>query len=200
MVYPGFMQLCGFMAMNPDRHVSAHWEMFNHLVEGDGDSAEKHREFYDEYLAVMDLSAEYYLQTLETVFIDHLLPRGLMQHRGRPVDLKAIHRCALMTIEGEKDDITGRGQTAAALDLTPNLSPAKKQHHLQAGVGHYGVFNGSRFRLEIAPRIKAFMERNAAVEPVRSQKAVKTRLPRKEASPYLRSRVRSSAHLTLVTS
>jgi poly(3-hydroxybutyrate) depolymerase len=185
MVYPGFMQLCGFMAMNPDRHVSAHWEMFNHLVEGDGDSAEKHREFYDEYLAVMDLNAEYYLQTLETVFIDHLLPRGLMQHRGRPVDLKAIHRCALMTIEGERDDITGRGQTVAALDLTPNLSAAKKQHHLQAGVGHYGVFNGSRFKREIAPRIKAFMERNAAVEPVRSQKAVKTRLPAKRrASLY----------------
>jgi poly(3-hydroxybutyrate) depolymerase len=185
MVYPGFMQLCGFMAMNPDRHVSAHWEMFNHLVEGDGDSAEKHREFYDEYLAVMDLNAEYYLQTLETVFIDHLLPRGLMQHRGRPVDLKAIHRCALMTIEGERDDITGRGQTVAALDVTPNLSAGKKEHHLQAGVGHYGVFNGSRFKREIAPRIKAFMERNAAVEPVRSQKAVKTRLPAKRrASLY----------------
>ena len=179
MVYPGFMQLCGFMAMNPDRHVSAHWEMFKHLVEGDGDSAEKHREFYDEYLAVMDLSADYYLQTLETVFIDHLLPRGLMRHRGRPVDLKAIHRCALMTIEGEKDDITGRGQTVAALDLTSNLSAGKKEHHLQAGVGHYGVFNGSRYRLEIAPRIKAFMARHAAVEPVRSQKAVKTRLPAK---------------------
>src|SRR5215217_3743040 len=199
MVYPGFMQLCGFMAMNPDRHVSAHWEMFNHLVEGDGDSADKHRAFYDEYLAVMDLPAEYYLQTLETVFIDHLLPRGLMRHRGRRVDLRAIRRCALMTIEGENDDITGRGQTVAALDLTPNLPNAKKVHYLQAGVGHYGVFNGSRFRLEIAPRIRAFMERNAAVEPVRSQKAVKTRLPRKEASPSLRSRVRSSAHLTLVT-
>jgi poly(3-hydroxybutyrate) depolymerase len=171
LVYPGFMQLCGFMAMNPDRHLSAHWEMFNHLVEGDGDSADKHREFYDEYLAVMDLSAEYYLQTLETVFIDHLLPRGRMQHRGTPVDLKAIRHCALMTIEGEKDDITGRGQTAAALDLTPNLSAAKKEDHLQAGVGHYGVFNGSRFQREIAPRVKAFMNRNAAVERVRPQRS-----------------------------
>jgi poly(3-hydroxybutyrate) depolymerase len=151
--------------------LSAHWEMFNHLVEGDGDSADKHREFYDEYLAVMDLPAEYYLQTLETVFIDYLLPRGLMRHRGRPVDLKAIHRCALMTIEGEKDDITGRGQAVAALGLTPNLSPAKKKHHLQAGVGHYGVFNGSRFQREIAPRIKAFMNRNAAVERVRPQRS-----------------------------
>jgi polyhydroxyalkanoate depolymerase len=171
MVYPGFMQLCGFMAMNPDRHVSAHWEMFNHLVEGDGDSADKHREFYDEYLAVMDLSAEYYLQTLETVFIDHLLPRGLMRHRGKPVDLKAIYRCALMTIEGEKDDITGRGQTVAALDLTPNLSAAKKEHHLQAGIGHYGVFNGSRFRLEIAPRIKTFMAKHAADRSFNDQRS-----------------------------
>ncbi len=178
LVYPGFMQLCGFMAMNPDRHVSAHWEMFNHLVEGDGDSADKHREFYDEYLAVMDLSAEYYLQTLGTVFIDHLLPRGLMQHRGRPVDLKAIHRCALMTIEGENDDITGRGQTVTALDLTPNLSPAKKEHHLQAGVGHYGVFNGTRYRMEIAPRIKTFMDRNSVNRPPTSRR-LPTRVSRK---------------------
>jgi poly(3-hydroxybutyrate) depolymerase len=121
----------------------------------------------------MDLPAEFYLQTLETVFIDHLLPRGLMRHRGKRVDLKAIQRCALMTIEGENDDITGRGQTVAALDLTPNLSSAKKKHHLQAGVGHYGVFNGSRFQREIAPRIKAFMNRNAAVERVRPQRSSK---------------------------
>jgi polyhydroxyalkanoate depolymerase len=171
LVYPGFMQLGGFMAMNPNRHVSAHWDMFNHLVEGDGDSAEKHREFYDEYLAVMDLTAEYYLQTLETVFIDHLLPRGLMRHRGGPVDLRAIRRCALMTIEGENDDITGRGQTVAALDLTPNLSAGKKEYYLQAGVGHYGVFNGCRFRQEIAPRIKAFMARHAAVRPLSSRRS-----------------------------
>ena len=183
LVYPGFMQLGGFMAMNPDRHVSAHWEMFNHLVDGDGDSAEKHREFYDEYLAVMDLSAEYYLQTLETVFIDHLLPRGLMQHRGRPVDLNAIRRCALMTVEGENDDITGRGQTVAALDLTPNLSAEKKEHHLQAKVGHYGVFNGSRFRREIAPRIKAFMTRNAADEPVTLQRLSRRGSPARGRAP-----------------
>jgi poly(3-hydroxybutyrate) depolymerase len=160
-VYPGFMQLSGFMAMNPDRHLSAHWEMFNHLVEGDGDSAEKHREFYDEYLAVMDLTAEFYLQTLETVFIDHLLPKGQMQHRGRLVDLTEVRRCALMTVEGEKDDITGCGQTSAALKLTPHLSADMKDHYVQAGAGHYGVFNGSRFRTAIAPRIKAFINRNA---------------------------------------
>jgi polyhydroxyalkanoate depolymerase len=108
---------------------------------------------------------------LETVFIEHLLPRGLMQHRGRPVDLKAIRRCALMTIEGENDDITGRGQTVAALDLTPNLSAGKKEHHLQARVGHYGVFNGTRFRTEIAPRIKAFMKKNAAGRPLSSRRS-----------------------------
>jgi polyhydroxyalkanoate depolymerase len=160
-VYPGFMQLSGFMAMNPDRHLTAHRDLFNHLVEGDGDSADKHRAFYDEYLAVMDLTAEFYLQTLETVFIDHLLPKGEMQHRGRLVDLMEIRDCALMTVEGEKDDITGCGQTLAALTLTPNLSADKKEHYVQAGAGHYGVFNGSRFRTEIAPRIKAFMTRNA---------------------------------------
>ena len=147
--------------MNLDRHQTAHWDMFNHLVQGDGDSAAKHREFYDEYLAVMDLTAEYYLQTVETVFIDHALPKGEMRHRGKPVDLSAIRRCALMAIEGEKDDITGIGQTRAALDLTPNLSAEKKAYHLQIGAGHYGVFNGSRFRAEIAPKIAAFMEQNA---------------------------------------
>ncbi len=168
LVYPGFYQLTGFMSMNLDRHLTAHWDMFNHLVEGDGDSAAKHREFYDEYLAVMDLAAEFYLETVETVFIEHALPRGAMRHRGEVVDLTAIHRCALMAVEGEKDDITGAGQTRAALDLTTNLPADKKAYHLQAGAGHYGVFNGSRFRGEIAPRIKAFMQRNAG-EPARRQ-------------------------------
>src|SRR5215210_4679437 len=160
-VYPGFLQLAGFISMNLDRHRTAHWDMFSHLVQGDGDSAAKHREFYDEYLAVMDLTAEYYLQTVETVFIEHALPRGKMRHRGKPVDLTAIRSCALMAIEGEKDDITGIGQTRAALDLTPNLSAEKKAYHLQLGAGHYGVFNGSRFRAEIAPKIAAFMGQNA---------------------------------------
>jgi poly(3-hydroxybutyrate) depolymerase len=155
-VYPGFLQLSGFMAMNFDRHVNAHLDMFNQLVSGDGDSAEKHREFYDEYLAVMDLTAEYYMQTIETVFVRHLLPKGEMTHRGEPVDLKAIRRSALMTVEGEKDDISGIGQTAAAQDLCVNIPAERKLHHLQLGVGHYGVFNGSRFRSQIAPRIAAF--------------------------------------------
>src|ERR1700712_2992812 len=160
-VYPGFLQLAGFISMNLDRHQTAHWDMFQHLVQGDGDSAAKHREFYDEYLAVMDLTAEYYLQTVETVFIEHRLPRGEMRHRTNAVDLGAIRRCALMAIEGEKDDITGIGQTRAALDLTTNLSAEKKAYHLQMGAGHYGVFNGSRFRAEIAPKIAAFMAQNA---------------------------------------
>jgi poly(3-hydroxybutyrate) depolymerase len=155
-VYPGFLQLSGFMAMNFDRHVNAHLEMFNHLVEGDGDSAEKHREFYDEYLAVMDLTAEFYLQTIDAVFVYHALPKGEMTHRGEPVELSAIRRVGLMTVEGGKDDISGVGQTEAAQDLCVNIPFELRQHHLQADVGHYGVFNGSRFRKQIAPRICAF--------------------------------------------
>lgn len=159
-VYPGFFQLSGFLAMNLDRHVSAHRRMFSHLIEGDGDSAGKHREFYDEYLSVMDLSADFYLSTVDSVFIEHYLPRGLMRHRGELVDLGAVSRCAIMAVEGEKDDITGIGQTRAALDLTPNLAAERKTYHLQAGVGHYGVFNGSRFRGEIMPEIAAFIRRS----------------------------------------
>jgi len=156
-VYPGFLQLSGFMTMNLDRHVQAQKEMFLHLVRGDGDSAEKHREFYDEYLAVMDLTAEFYLQTVDSVFVRHLLPRGILTHRGRAVDLAAIRRPALMTIEGEKDDITGSGQCRAALDLCCAVPAASKLHFECPRVGHYGVFNGSRFRSEIAPRMAKFM-------------------------------------------
>jgi poly(3-hydroxybutyrate) depolymerase len=159
LVYPGFLQLSGFMAMNLDRHVNAHVDMFNHLVSGDGDSAEKHRDFYDEYMAVMDLTAEYYMQTIEAVFVEHALPRGEMTHRGTPIDLAAIHRCALMTVEGENDDISGVGQTRAAQDLCANIPADLKLHYLQKDVGHYGVFNGSRFRAQIAPRIAAFHEK-----------------------------------------
>jgi poly(3-hydroxybutyrate) depolymerase len=156
-VYPGFLQLNGFVSMNLDRHIDAHKNLFRHLVEGDGDSAQKHREFYDEYLAVMDLAAEYYLQTVDTVFVKHALPKGEMTHRGKPVDLTKIERISLMTVEGEKDDISGIGQTEAAHRLCSSLSPDKKVHYMQKGVGHYGVFNGSRFRAEIVPRISDFM-------------------------------------------
>jgi poly(3-hydroxybutyrate) depolymerase len=161
-VYPGFLQLNGFVTMNLDRHIDAHKNLFRHLVQGDGDSVQKHREFYDEYLAVMDLAAEYYLQTVDTVFVKHLLPKGQMTHRGNPVDLKAIERVALMTVEGEKDDISGLGQTKAAHELCSSLSSDKKVHYEQAGVGHYGVFNGSRFRAEIMPRVSDFMRSMAA--------------------------------------
>ena len=160
LVYPGFLQLSGFMGMNFDRHVSAHRDLFHNLIRGDGDSADKHREFYDEFLAVMDLAAEYYLQTIETVFLEHTLAKGGMVHRNRLVDPSRIKKVALMTVEGEKDDITGVGQTEAAQTLCTNLPEALRAHHLQPGVGHYGVFNGSRFRGEILPEIRDFIAVN----------------------------------------
>ena len=128
-VYPGFLQLSGFMAMNIERHVSAHFEMFNHLVEGDGDSAEKHRDFYDEYLAVMDLTAEFYLQTVEEVFVKHAIPLGLYRHRGVMIDLHAIRRTAIFTVEGEKDDISGVGQTYAAQELCAKIPAARRLYY-----------------------------------------------------------------------
>jgi poly(3-hydroxybutyrate) depolymerase len=159
-VYPGFLQLNGFVSMNLDRHIEAHRKLFKHLVDGDGDSAQKHREFYDEYLAVMDLCAEFYLQTVDTVFVRHALPKGEMTHRGVPVDPAKIRRVALLTVEGEHDDISGVGQTEAAHRLCVNIPAEHKAHWLQPAVGHYGVFNGSRFRAEIAPRIADFILSN----------------------------------------
>ncbi len=158
-VYPGFLQLSGFMTMNLDRHVKAHKDLYRHLVGGDNESVEKHKEFYDEYLAVMDMTAEFYLQTIDRVFVNHHLPKGEFKHRGKPVDLKAIKNCALMTVEGENDDITGKGQCRAAIDLCSSIPAANKQHFECPKVGHYGVFNGSRFRSEIAPRMRHFMRR-----------------------------------------
>ena len=176
-VYPGFLQLHGFMSMNLDRHIEAHRKLFHHLVKGDGDSAQKHREFYDEYLAVMDLTAEFYLQTVDTVFIRHALPKGEMTHRGRRIDPGQIKRVALLTVEGEHDDISGVGQTEAAHELCVEYSGRRKAHYLQPGVGHYGVFNGSRFRSEIAPRIADFVLTHNGVRgrgngamPVRSRR------------------------------
>ena len=159
-VYPGFLQLSGFMTMKLDRHMAAHRDLFMHLIEGDGDSAEKHRDFYDEYLAVMDLTAEFYLQTVETVFITHALPKGEFVHRGTVIDPSKIKKTALMTVEGEKDDISGIGQTKAAHALCTELPDEKRVHYMQPRVGHYGVFNGSRFRAEIAPRIADFILSN----------------------------------------
>ena len=156
-VYPGFLQLTGFISMNLDRHVDAHQRLFANLVKGDGDKVEKHRDFYDEYLAVMDLTAEYYLQTVEQVFIKHALPKGELLHRGKLVDPSKVKRVALMTVEGENDDISGLGQTEATHDLCSSIPQSRRVHYMQEGVGHYGVFNGSRFRSEIVPRITDFM-------------------------------------------
>ena len=160
-VYPGFLQLAGFMAMNMERHVKAHWDMFNHLVDGDGEPLASKRAFYDEYRSVMDLSADFYIQTIEAVFQEHLLPRGLLVSRGRRVDPAAITRTAIMTVEGERDDISGIGQTRVTHALTPNLGEDKHQHLEQPGVGHYGLFNGARFRNQIAPQIKGFIAKHS---------------------------------------
>ena len=157
-VYPGFLQLSGFVSMNFGRHMEAHVKQFDHLVEGDGDSADKHRAFYAEYNAVMDLTAEYYLQTIETVFQKQALAKGEMMYRGdRPVRTDLIKKTAIMTVEGELDDISGIGQTVAAHDICTALPESMKTHYEQKGVGHYGVFNGSKFRSEIAPRISDFI-------------------------------------------
>lgn len=156
-VYPGFMQLGGFITMNRDRHVNAHHEYFNHLVEGDNDSAKRHEAFYDEYLAVLDLTEEFYLQTIRDVFQEHKLPDGKFMHRGQLVKPAAIKDVALMTVEGEKDDISGIGQTQAAHDLCTGIPDNMQRDYIQPGVGHYGVFSGSRFRNEIQPRMKEFM-------------------------------------------
>ncbi|MFK7839126.1 MAG: polyhydroxyalkanoate depolymerase [Bdellovibrionales bacterium] len=161
-VYPGFLQLGGFMSMNLDKHVGSHMNFYKHLVQGDGDSSEKHRIFYNEYLSVMDIPAEFYLQTVETVFQKHSLPRGLMKWRDplldelmdvRPQDIK---RTALLTVEGEMDDISARGQTTAAHEICYSIPQAKQYHHFQIGCGHYGIFNGRKWSEQIMPRLRHF--------------------------------------------
>ncbi len=159
-VYPGFLQLSGFMSMNMKRHVGEHVKLFQHLVQGDEDGADIHKKFYNEYLAVMDLPAEYYLQTIKQVFIDHSLPQGLMVSRGREVKLEAITKPSLLVLEGEFDDITGQKQTEAAIDLCKGIPTSRKEYHLQKGVGHYGLFNGSKFRNNIVPLIKNFVHKH----------------------------------------
>ncbi|MEO0912280.1 MAG: polyhydroxyalkanoate depolymerase [Pseudomonadota bacterium] len=161
-VYPGFLQLQGFMQMNLDRHMDAHLNQFRHLVRGDGDSADAHRKFYDEYMAVMDLTAEFYLQTIERVFQKRQLAEGCYYYRNTHVRPDAITDVALLTIEGEKDDITGLGQTEAAHGLTPNLPEDLHEHYVQEKVGHYGVFNGSRWREQIQPKVAGFIETHRA--------------------------------------
>ena len=160
-VYPGFLQLTSFISMNLDRHVNAHMRQFEHLVKGDDDSADGHRTFYDEYLAVMDLNAEFYLQTIEVVFKEHLLPRGEWVSRDRKINPAAIET-ALMIVEGELDDISGIGQTKAAHALTPNIPGARHVHWEQPRVGHYGIFNGRKWREQIMPRVRNFIRDNDA--------------------------------------
>jgi poly(3-hydroxybutyrate) depolymerase len=160
-VYPGFLQHAGFLAMNPSRHFQSHWDFYLDLVKGDLDDAQSHRKFYDEYNAVLDMPAEYYLDTIRIVFQQHLLPRGLWDVRGERVRPEAIKRSALMTIEGELDDISGLGQTQAAHALCTGL-PQKKKHHLTVeGAGHYGIFSGRRWRDGVYPQVRDFIRRNA---------------------------------------
>ena len=156
-VYPGFLQHLGFVAMNPDRHLNAHWDYFNHLVEGDDDSADRHREFYDEYNAVLDLPAEYYLDTVKAVFQEFALPKGRMFVRDRLVRPQLIRETALLTVEGELDDISGNGQTEAAHLLCLNIPRERRQHYLAPRVGHYGIFSGRRWRDMIYPRVRDFI-------------------------------------------
>jgi len=156
-VYPGFLQHLGFVAMNPDRHMNAHWDYFNHLLNGDGDSADKHREFYDEYNAVLDLPAEYYLDTIKSVFQDFALPKGRMFVRDQLVRPQAIRETALLTIEGELDDISGNGQTESAHLLCLNIPKERREHYLAPRVGHYGIFSGRRWREVIYPKVRDFI-------------------------------------------
>ena len=159
-VYPGFLQLAGFMTMNLGSHLVSHWEMFKHLVQGNGESAEATKDFYDEYRAVCDMTAEFYLQTVDVVFQRHLLPRGELTHRGRRVDPAAIADVAVLAIEGERDDISGVGQTKAALTLAEKLPANRKLYHLARGVGHYGIFHGSKWRERIAPVVEEWIARH----------------------------------------
>lgn len=153
-VYPGFIQLLAFVSMNVGRHLKAHRDLYDHLVRGEDDRAEAIKAFYDEYFAVLDLSADFYLETVRIVFQEARLALGTLTYRGRPVDPGLIRRTALLTIEGEKDDICALGQTAAAHDLCTGLRPYQKRHHMQAGVGHYGVFNGKRWENQIYPIVR----------------------------------------------
>jgi polyhydroxyalkanoate depolymerase len=156
-VYPGFIQLAAFMSMNPDRHAKAFTDLYHYLADGDMDKAEPILTFYHEYFAMMDLPAEFYLQTIAAVFQQHLLPLGKLMSRGRLVEPRAIRRTALLTVEGERDDICAVGQTLAAHDMCSGIRPYMKEHHMQPGVGHYGVFSGRRWETQIYPRLQQFI-------------------------------------------
>jgi poly(3-hydroxybutyrate) depolymerase len=162
LVYPGFLQHLGFVAMNPDRHLNAHWDYFNHLMVGDGESAAAHRRFYNEYNAVLDMPAEYYLDTIRTVFQEFALPKGRMVVRGELVRPQAIREAALLTVEGELDDISGNGQTEAAHALCLNIPRECRAHFVAPGVGHYGIFSGRRWREVVFPRVRDFIRAHSS--------------------------------------
>jgi poly(3-hydroxybutyrate) depolymerase len=159
-VYPGFLQLAGFMSMNLANHMKSHWELFRHLVDGDDDSAAATKAFYEEYRSVCDMTAEFYLQTIDVVFQRQAIAKGEFVHRGQLIDPASIDRTAMLAIEGEKDDISGLGQTKAALDLAVNLSDDKKQYYMAVGAGHYGIFNGSKWRENVAPVVERFIRKH----------------------------------------
>ena len=161
LVYPGFVQLTAFVSMNLERHIKQHMDLANHLVKGEKEKAETIKTFYDEYFAVMDLPAEFYIDTIRDVFQEHLLPQGKLTYRGRPVKPASIKRMGLMTVEGEKDDICSIGQTLAAQDLCTGVRAYRRVHHMQAGVGHYGVFSGRRWNNEIYPLLRDFVHVNS---------------------------------------
>ena len=156
-VYPGFLQLAGFMAMNLGNHLASHWGMFKQLIDGDDESADATKAFYEEYRSVCDMTAEFYLQTIDVVFQRHLLPKGELMHRGRKVDPAAIKDIAILAVEGERDDISGLGQTKAALTLATALGADHKKYLIAEGVGHYGIFNGRRWREKIAPVVESWI-------------------------------------------
>ena len=159
-VYPGFIQISAFMAMNMPRHWRAHMDLYGHLLRGNTRKADANKKFYDEYLAISDLPAEFYLETVRKIFQEYHLPRGQFHYRGNLVSPAAIRKTALLTVEGEKDDICSVGQTVAAHDLTPGIKPFKKKHYVQAGVGHYGVFSGTRWATQIYPMVRSTIAEN----------------------------------------
>lgn len=160
LVYPGTMQLGGFMSMNMKSHMEKHAQFFKDIVHGNADDADKHRDFYDEYMAVLDMDADFYLETMDRIFLDQHLPKGLMQHQGETVNCSDITDVAILTLEGENDDMISLGQTEAALHLCDNLPKKLKKHYVQKGVGHYGIFNGSKYRKGVAPKIKGWINKH----------------------------------------
>ncbi len=180
-VYPGFLQHMGFVAMNPERHAMSHWDYYQDLVQGDEETAASHRRFYDEYNAVLDMPAEYYIDTIRTVFQDYSLPRGLWRVNGERVDAGKIHDTALLTIEGELDDISGEGQTRAALKLCDNVPASRKQHITVKGAGHYGIFSGKRWRSQVYPQVRDFIAANQEAPKKPTKRVVKKKAAARKA-------------------